>query len=101
MFSETSVSHSVQGGDGFPSMHYRSHDWGVCLQGGLHPGKGGLHPRGRGSASRGEGSASGRGVGQTSPPSEIHGILRNTVNKRAIRILLECILVLYIITTLV
>ena len=82
---------------------------GVCLQGGLHPGKGGLHPgegglHPRGSASRGRGSASrgcaciqwgcaSRGVGQTpSPPPETYGILRDTVNKRAVRILLECIL---------
>ena len=47
-----------------PSMHHRSHNWGVCLQ---------------------------RGVGQT--PTEINGILRDTVNKRVVRILLECILV--------
>ena len=43
----------------------------VCLQGGLHPG------------------------GSTRPPPEIHGILWDTVNKRAVRILLlECFLVL-------
>ena len=44
--------------------------------------------RGGGSASR-RGSASG-GLGR--PPSP-HGILRDTVNKQAVRILLECILV--------
>ena len=53
-------------------MHHRSHDQvGICHQGGLHPGE---------------------GVGQT-PPHELHGILRDTVNKRAVRILLECFLV--------
>ena len=86
---------------------------GVCIQGdvGLHLGD--LHPerclppvgstsRGGGSASRGRGSASrgcvciqwgcaSRGVGQT-PSPETYGILRDTVNKRAVRILLECIL---------
>ena len=35
--------------------------------------------------------------GQTPPPNEIHGILKDTVNKWAVRILLECILVLYYI----
>ena len=37
------------------------------------------------------------------PPLEIHGILRETVNKRAVRILLECILVciyVYFLTNL-
>ena len=73
MFSEASVSQSVHEGEGswLPSMHHRSHDRGVCIQGGLHPG----------------------GVGHT--PLEIHGILRDTVNKRAVLILLECILVQY------
>ena len=47
---------------------------GVCIQGGLHRG---------GSASR----------GWADPLPEIYGILRDTVNKRATRILLECILV--------
>ena len=71
-----------------PSMHHRSHD-----QGGLLPG--GSASR-EGSASRGwmciqGGSASG-GVGQTCPPA--NRILQDTVNKWAVRILLECILVL-------
>ena len=46
-------------------MHHRSHD-----QGGLY---------------------SGRAWADT--PLPIHGILRDTVNKRAVRILLECILI--------
>ena len=54
---------------------------------------GGLHPGGiciqRGSASR----VCIRGVGQT-PPSP--RILRDTVNERAVRILMECILVTHI-----
>ena len=45
---------------------------GVCIQAGLHPG-GGLH--------LGEGGA------------DPHWILRDTVNERVVRILLECILV--------
>ena len=57
-------------------MLHRSHDQGGFISMGLHPGWGG------GSAFR--------GVGQT---PEIHGILRDTVNKRAARILLECFLV--------
>ena len=80
------------------------------VQGGLHPGGGrqGLHPGG--SASRGRegglhsrGSAS-RGVcihgggihlgGSTSRSRPTHRILRDTVSERAVRILLECILVM-------
>ena len=49
---------------------------GSSSKGGLH--RGGLHPG---------------GVGHT--PLEIHGIVRDTVNKRAVLILLECILVQY------
>ena len=64
------VCHSVHMGCSLLSMHHRSHD-----QGGLHLGR---------SASR--------GVGR---PPEVHGILQDTVNKRAVRILLECILVLH------
>ena len=48
---------------------------GVCIQGSLHPGVEGV-------------CIQGGGVGQT-PSRE----LQNTVNKRAVRILLECILV--------
>ena len=71
----TPVCHSVHGrGVWLPSMHYRSYDW-ECLPGG-----------------RGE-SASGGGRCPTPPTLEIHGILWDTVNKRALRILLECILV--------
>ena len=57
-------------GGWLPSMHHRSHD-----QEGL--------PGGR-SASSG---------GWADPPPQIHGILRDTVNKRAVHSLLECILV--------
>ena len=69
------------GGVWLPSMHHRSHDWGsatrgVCLQGVLHPG--GSTPRG----------FWGWGVGQI-PPQDTW----DTVNKQAVRILLECILV--------
>ena len=32
----TGVSLSTEGW--LPSTHYRSHDWGVCIQGGMHPG---------------------------------------------------------------
>ena len=35
----------------------------------------------------------------TPPPPTIHGILRDTVNKRTVRILLECFLVLQSIKT--
>ena len=114
----TGVCHSflfTGEGDWLPNMHHRSHDWGglhpkeVCIQegvsasrdclyqvaifikgclppgGGLHPG--GLPP-GRGSVSKGVCLQEG-----WSDPLETHGILGDTVNKRAVRILLECILV--------
>ena len=55
-----------EGGVWLPSKHHRLHD-----QGGLHPGGLGRHPL------------------------EIHGILQDTVNKRAVCILRECILVTY------
>ena len=42
---------------------------GVCIQGSLHPG------------------------GGWADPPELHEILRDTVNKRAVRIVLECFLV--------
>ena len=75
--------------------------------GGLHPiglGRGSAYRVGRGSSSRG--SAYGGGVnkppgsayrGRPPPPrhSEIHGILRQTVNKQVVRILLECFLVIF------
>ena len=99
---------------------------GVCIQGGLHPRREGsrhpvgLHQRGRGSASKGdgvcireglqlggevcihgvwvcihgEGSASGGGWADTP-----YRILRDTVNERAVRILLECIIVSYLFST--
>ena len=92
------------GGRGWvPSMHHRSHDQGVCIQGGsasrgvsiwggLH--LGGLPPEG--SASRGAyiqgvlhpGGSASRGLG-ISP----YQILQDTVNERGVRNLLECILV--------
>ena len=55
--------------------------WG---EGGLYPG-GGLHS--------GVGVCIQEGVGQTLPPSppKIHRILRDTVNQREVRSLLECI----------
>ena len=74
-------------------MHHRSHD----QEGHLHPGGsaskwGCLHPGG-GSTSR-EGLHPGGGWavslqgGWADPPPEIHGILRDMVKKRAVRILL-------------
>ena len=80
MFLHLSISHSVHDGEGR-----------VCIGGGLH--LGGFASRGVGSASR-EGGLHpgdlhlGRGAGQTHP-----WILWDTVNERAVRILLECILV--------
>ena len=65
-------------GGWLPSMNHRSHDQGSAS---------------RGSASRGGGSVF-RGVGQT-PSPWIHGILWDTVNKRAVRILLERIPVIF------
>ena len=73
----------TQWGDWLPSMHNRSNDQGVCLrvcggglppEGSLHLGGVGLHPGG--------------GV-----CIKLLGILRDTVNKQAVRILLECFLV--------
>ena len=62
----TPVCHSVHWGGGWlPSMYHRSYDWG-CLP----PG----------------------GVGLDRAPPPIHGTLRDTVNKRMVCILLECIL---------
>ena len=101
---------------GFPSMHHRSHDQGglppggVCLHGGLHPGllpprgvcTGGLHPGG--SASR-RSASKGRGLPPGGSASRRRGFassvfcrgspwtLPDTVNKRAVLTLLECILV--------
>ena len=58
IFSQASIILFMVMGAGrgwFPSMHHRSHDQGVCIQGSMHRG-GGLHPWG--SASKGRGSAS-------------------------------------------
>ena len=89
-------------------MHHRSHDQGglhrgggrFCIQGGSTS-RSGLPPGGLplgwelciggGRSASGGGLHSGE-VGRTPPPPEIHGILRDTVNKWAVRILLECIL---------
>ena len=58
----------------------------VCTQGGgLPPGGGGFFIK------RGNGHLYPGGLGR--PPPEIHRILKDTVNKRAVRILLGCILV--------
>ena len=101
----TSLCHSYcpQWGEGGwpPSMHHRSHDQGVYMGGCLHPGGlslGGWLSPGRGlppggstsreSASSNWGSAS-RGFGQTP------WALWDAVYKRAVHILLECILVLH------
>ena len=74
MFLHLSVSHSVHWGrGGGGSASRRVCIWGVCIHGGS------------GSASCGGGGE----VGQTSLPQ----IPRDTVNERAVRILLECILV--------
>ena len=64
------------GGVWLPSMHHRSHDQGAST----------LLPVGRPW-----------GVRPTTPTPMLApcGILRDTVNKRAVRILLECILVIY------
>ena len=68
----------------------------------LHPGGGGSASRrvliwGRGSVSSGVCIQGARGLhlggGWADPTSEIHGILWDMVNKRAVSILLECILV--------
>ena len=79
-YTHTHVSHSVHWGVGFPA----------CITD---------HMTRKGSASRGvgqnpvgiptRGSASG-GLGK---PPKIHGLLWDMVNRRAVRILLECFLV--------
>ena len=91
MFLHLSVSHSVHRGDLHPGGVSESRE-GVCIRGCSASRKGGLHP-GRVSASGvvlhpERGSAS-RAV-CIKPP---HRILWDTVNERAVRILLECILV--------
>ena len=70
---------SASRGGWFAGMHHRSHDQGGLPPGGLH--QEGLPP-GWGSTYRG-----------CADPPDIHGILWDMVNKRAVRILLECILV--------
>ena len=69
-------------GGGFPACGTGHITGEGCIQWILHPGGW--------SASMGV-LHQGRGLGR--PPYEIHGLLRDTVNKRSVRILLECILV--------
>ena len=85
MFSETSVSHSVQGGMGFPAcitdhMTGGSASRGVCIRGrvvciqeggGLLPGERGLHPGG--------------GLGRPLPPPRYMGYygIRSTSGRYA------------------
>ena len=83
----THVCHSVHRGGGgwLPSMHHRSHNLGVYIQGW------GSASRGRGYVSGGEGGCIQgwgfvSGGGWTDPPPAELG-------KRAVRILLECFLV--------
>ena len=71
IFSQVCVIPSVQWGAGLASFP-------ACITG--HMTRGGLHPGG---------SASGEGLGR--PPRA----LQNTVNKRTVRILLECILLVF------
>ena len=80
---------------GLPIIHCRSHDKGGLPLGSMHPVGGGVCIQERGSASRGLGRPPGlpTGVWADPPPPEIHAILPDAVNKRAVRILLECILV--------
>ena len=76
------------------------HAWqGTCVAGGMH-GRWGVHGKGHawwGGGMNGRGVCMARGhmwqgacMAHTSPPWQI---LRDTVNERAVRILLECILV--------
>ena len=83
MFSQVCVIPSVHRGRGVASQHASQ----VTCPGGLH--LGGL-PRLRGSASRG---VCIWGRGELGRPPKIHGVLWDTINKRVVRILLECILV--------
>ena len=77
MFSHLCVI-LFRGGFGwFPSMHHRSHDQGICIRGVCLHGRVYL-----------------QGGCWADPHPQTHGILRDTVNKRTERILLECILVL-------
>ena len=77
MFSQACVIPSVQGvwGVGFPA----------CITGHMTRGSASRGCASRGSAFRGRGFCI-QGVGQTRPPPA----LQDTVNKRAVRILLEC-----------
>ena len=63
------------------------HGWGACVAGGMHGG--GVCMAG--------GVCVARGLCMTcTPPGQILR-LRNTVNERAVRILLECILVVFLV----
>ena len=71
---------------GFPACITGHMTIGICLQGDLTLGVGI-----QGVASSGGGMYAGE---DWAVPPEIHGILRDMVNKRAVCILLECFLVL-------
>ena len=47
------------------------------------------------------GHMTGESTSNADPPPPIHGILRDTVTKRAVRILLECIIVLFLISKII
>ena len=71
---------------------------GGCIQSGRGSSSRGVHPERegvflQGGVSRAGGGFPPGGVGQTPP----HQVLRDTVNKRAVRIPLECILVVNLI----
>ena len=70
----TRVCHSIHKGRGLaswlPSMHHRSHDYGVCM-------------RGVGQKPLPQVCLQGGGLGR-STPVQIHGILRDMVNKLAV-----------------
>ena len=85
----TLVCHSVRGWGlvGFLACLTGHMTGGVCPRGGMSASRGVLHP---GGLHLGRGGSASRGVGQTP-----HGILQDMVNKQAVCILLECILVYF------
>ena len=89
-FASREGLHPGWGGGGLPSVG------GSAWVGGLPPGRVCIQGVGVGQVPPGlplgeVGGGGCRGVGQT--PSEIHGIVRDTVNKQQVCILLECFLV--------
>ena len=84
MFLHLSVILFTEEGGWLLRMHHRSHDQGVCIQGGLPP---------AGSATVGIDRPPVLAGGGWADPPEDTEILQDTVNKRVVRILLECILV--------